>query len=54
MPLYEYQCESCGKEFTAAVSIAEHDRGEVLCPGCGSKKLKQLMSTFVAQTGSKT
>ncbi|HEY5649574.1 MAG TPA: zinc ribbon domain-containing protein [Nitrospiria bacterium] len=54
MPLYDYRCESCGKEFTAALTLAEHKQGAVLCPGCGSKKVKQLISPFVAQTASKT
>ncbi len=54
MPLYDYRCESCGKEFTAALTLAEHEQKAVTCPGCDSKKVEQLISTFVAQTASKT
>jgi DNA-directed RNA polymerase subunit RPC12/RpoP len=30
------------------------EKGEVVCPHCGSKEVKQLMSTFMAHTASKT
>ncbi|MBI5286035.1 MAG: zinc ribbon domain-containing protein [Deltaproteobacteria bacterium] len=54
MPTYEYKCLDCGKEFSIILSISEHDKGEVKCPTCGCKNLKQLMSTFHAKTSSKT
>jgi putative FmdB family regulatory protein len=39
MPLYEYECTSCGKIFTAALSLREHEQKNATCPGCGSKKV---------------
>jgi putative FmdB family regulatory protein len=54
MPLYEYECQACKKIFTVALSLREHDEGKPACPGCGSKKVGQLITSFIAKTASKT
>jgi hypothetical protein len=36
------------------VTLKEHAAGEVACPGCGSKKLQQLFSSFIAHTTKKS
>jgi putative FmdB family regulatory protein len=44
MPLYEYRCGECAKEFEALVLPSF---GNVpACPACGSSKLEQLLSAF--------
>jgi putative FmdB family regulatory protein len=38
MPVYEFECESCGKHFERTMTITEHDRLKerpVACPECG-------------------
>jgi putative FmdB family regulatory protein len=48
MPVYEYQCEGCGKQFEATQSI--HTRAEeTVCPYCRSAKARRLMSTFASR-----
>ena len=54
MPLYEYECQGCGKVFTAALTLGEHDRIEIRCPSCDSRDVRQLMSAFTAHTDKKT
>ena len=54
MPLYEYECQECKKIFTEVLTLKEHEGGEIACPGCGSREVRQLMSTFTAHTASKT
>lgn len=54
MPTYEYQCQSCRKEFTIIQSISEHGKNPVHCPECQSADVKQLMSVFTAQTSKKS
>ncbi len=54
MPMYEYSCLDCGKESLLALSLKEHERGEVKCPYCGSAKMQQRYSSFVAQTTKKS
>lgn len=51
MPIYEYQCESCGDKFEKLVRRTE-DAIEAGCPSCGEKHLRQEYSTFAARGGS--
>jgi putative FmdB family regulatory protein len=46
MPIYEYQCKACRKDFdhlAKSMSLADAD---VPCPTCGSKKTHRKMSVF--------
>lgn len=43
MPIYEYECRSCGARFEQLVF---HNRTEVVCRSCGDAKVSQLLSTF--------
>jgi putative FmdB family regulatory protein len=54
MPTYDYQCEKCQNEFTLILSMGEHEKGKTRCPKCKSKKIKQLMSAFMAKTSRKS
>ncbi|MBI9084463.1 MAG: zinc ribbon domain-containing protein [Desulfobacterales bacterium] len=42
MPIYEYTCERCGKEFECLVFQSD-DRPE--CPDCNCAKVNRVMST---------
>ena len=54
MPVYEYQCDKCDREVALTLSIREHEKGEVNCPGCGSESLRPLLSAFMSQTSKKS
>lgn len=43
MPLYEYDCNKCGKEFTFLTGVIA-DNTDPRCPACGSKRLTKLIS----------
>ncbi len=49
MPIFEYTCEKCGKEFEMLVFREE----EAECPVCGAKKPKKKMSSFGFSVGYK-
>lgn len=42
MPIYEYQCESCGHEMEAMQKMADAPLTD--CPECGKPALKKLVS----------
>ncbi len=44
MPIYEYTCTQCGKDFEKLV----FGNQEVTCPKCGTGKVKKQFSVFCA------
>ena len=42
MPIYEYQCQSCGHELEAMQKMSDEPLRE--CPECGKPELKKLIS----------
>ena len=48
MPIFEYQCGSCGKEFEILVRSSSPAPE---CPACNSTGLRKKLSTFAALTG---
>jgi putative FmdB family regulatory protein len=57
MPMYEFGCQQCGKDFTLALSIAEAERKRkegFQCPECGSSNVVQQISHFQVKTSKKS
>jgi putative FmdB family regulatory protein len=50
MPIYEFTCEACAKDFETLVRSSDWE-GEVECPSCGSEKLEKQLSVFAATSG---
>jgi len=44
MPLYEYKCKKCEKNF----EILQRNNEKVVCPKCGSKTLEKQFSVFAS------
>lgn len=47
MPVYEYECQKCHREFEELVF--SHDP-EVCCPSCASAEVKRLLSVTAFKT----
>jgi putative FmdB family regulatory protein len=45
MPIYEYECTSCGERFELRRSIGDSD-SEIKCPECGVEHPQKVFSTF--------
>ena len=54
MPMYDYKCLDCGKESLLALTLKEHESGAAACPACGSKKMVQVYTSFIAKTTKKS
>ena len=51
MPIYDFKCRACAREFEALVR-PNHDTPE--CPACHSRDLERLLSTFAVSSAEKT
>lgn len=51
MPLYEYHCESCERDFEKRRPIAQADE-PLHCPECESEDVTRKLSLFIALTKS--
>jgi len=54
MPLYEFSCPKCKKEFAAALTVKELEEGKAKCPDCGETNVQHLMSSFTPKTSRKS
>ncbi len=52
MPIYEYQCEKCNNCFE--LLVFRSDDKTIVCPECGDKRVKRLLSStcFLGSTGT--
>ena len=46
MPIYEYSCRVCGRQFQYLV-LNKEDEESLRCPGCDGRDLKKLISRAV-------
>lgn len=51
MPIYEFKCNQCGKEFEQIVFSFDKNR-DVPCPSCGTADTCRLLSSFACSSGS--
>jgi putative FmdB family regulatory protein len=54
MPVYDYKCSKCGKQFTVTLTISEHDANKARCPKCDSKQVVQQITGFSVKTSKKS
>ncbi len=50
MPIFEFICQKCGKEFERLVFRSDE---AVQCPACGQENVNKMMSTCSAKVGYK-
>jgi len=43
MPIYEFQCDKCKKQFEV-VTLSLSEKPKIVCPKCKSKKASKLIS----------
>ncbi|MFV1950408.1 MAG: FmdB family zinc ribbon protein [Nitrospinota bacterium] len=50
MPIFEYSCLECEKDFEMLVYGGS---GDIECPYCGKSKVKKMLSTFSSKSGDR-
>ena len=50
MPIFEYVCQDCGKQFEAIVQGST----QAQCPACRGSKLEQQLSVFAVAASGKS
>jgi putative FmdB family regulatory protein len=54
MPVYEYECKKCGREFSVVMTLEEHGKRKVKCPKCESKDVRHLIESVFVTTSRKS
>lgn len=53
MPIYEYQCRSCGRIFEKIQRMGEGG-DSIKCPYCGGLRPEKILSSFSSSKGSES
>ncbi|MGD0574564.1 MAG: zinc ribbon domain-containing protein [Anaerolineales bacterium] len=53
MPVYEYVCEDCGREFDALRAMQQAD-APLRCEACGGEHNQRKLSLFFAQSSGRS
>ncbi len=53
MPIYDYVCRKCGARFDILHKTREIEE-DVVCPACGSKEHRRLMSVSAISMGGRS
>jgi putative FmdB family regulatory protein len=54
MPMYDFHCENCQRDFTLKLSFAEYEKGNFKCPFCQSDKVRRVISRVFVRTSRKS
>lgn len=54
MPIYEYVCLDCKKEFTETKPISKYDPKKARCPKCKSRNVERRPSSVSVETSRKS
>jgi putative FmdB family regulatory protein len=54
MPIYEYVCLNCRKEFSETKPVSAYDPRKVKCPKCNSKKVDRRWTSVQVTTSKKS
>ena len=46
MPIFEFVCKGCGRQFEEIMTFSAMEAGEAACPDCGSHEVSRSLSAF--------
>ncbi len=53
MPLYEFHCPKCDKDFTLVLTVSEYEKTKPKCPDCKTEA-ERIFSSVYAITSKKS
>lgn len=54
MPIYDFQCQKCGKEFNLVLTLKQYEQKQFACPACQAKEVEQLITSTQVITSRKS
>jgi putative FmdB family regulatory protein len=54
VPIYEFECQKCGKEFNLVLSVKQYEQKEFACPACQAKEVELLITSTNVITSRKS
>jgi putative FmdB family regulatory protein len=55
MPIYEYACDVCGRQFERLIRPVSGRSPEMpFCPTCGTRAIRQLVSAFAVSSAERS
>lgn len=54
MPLYEFLCRKCDREFTIALSLQAYEKKDYACPRCQGKDVERVVTAAQVITSKKS
>jgi putative FmdB family regulatory protein len=54
MPVYEFHCRPCNRDFELVLTVSEYGRHKIECPHCGGTKVERIWSRVFAVTSKKS
>ena len=54
MPIYDFQCQKCGKEFDLVLTLEQYEQKQFACPACQAKEVEQLITSTQVITSRKS
>jgi putative FmdB family regulatory protein len=54
MPLYDFHCAKCQKDFTLALRVQDYDQKSFVCPECNSKEVERVFENVGVVTSKKS
>jgi putative FmdB family regulatory protein len=54
VPVYEFKCQKCGKEFTVVLSVKQYEQKEFACPDCKAGEVERLITSAQVITSKKS
>ena len=52
MPIFEFVCQGCGRQFEEIMTFSAMEAGEAACPDCGAHEVTRNLSAFATGSGS--